>query len=161
MLSAYPRRRKEGHDLSQRPISPPTDEQRRSKALAMAHDYATAFMHASHLAKLAGREGWSGRLREYVTDAAFVQAQLMCGARDIGWNARLAEGLGRFHSSAATAGKLCPSQAADASTFRESRLRQGQITVSILCQFDCQTLLFSAQCRLKSTKRPLPETLHG
>jgi hypothetical protein len=42
----------------------------------------------------------SGRLREYVTDAASVQAQLICGVQNIGWNPSLADGLGCFHSSA-------------------------------------------------------------
>ena len=55
----------------------------------MTDDYATRYMKTSHLARLARQEGWSGRLREYVTDAAWVQAQLLCQVRNIGWNARV------------------------------------------------------------------------
>jgi hypothetical protein len=99
------------------------EEQRKEKALSMADDYATHYMKTSHLAKLAAREGWSGRLREYVTDAAWVQAQLLCQVKNIGWNAKLAEGLGRFHSSA-------EAFAAYRKTISHA-LERGQIRVSI------------------------------
>jgi hypothetical protein len=83
-----------------KPAPPSEEQQRQAKALQMTDDYATRYMKTSHLAKLARREGWSGRLREHVTDAAWVQAQLICRVKNIGWNAKLADGLGRFHSSA-------------------------------------------------------------
>jgi hypothetical protein len=73
-----------------RPIPPPTDGQRKAKPFDLADDYATGYMKTSHLAKLAEGEGWSGRLLECVTDAGWVQAQLLCDVRDIGWNARAA-----------------------------------------------------------------------
>ena len=78
---------------------PAEEEQRKAKALDMADDYATQFMKTSHLAKLAAREGWSGRLRDYVTDAAFVQAQLLCHVRNVSFSTNLIENPGRFHSS--------------------------------------------------------------
>jgi hypothetical protein len=83
-----------------RPTRPSEEEQRREKALDMAEAYTARYMKTSHLGRLARQEGWSGRLREYVADAAWVQAQLLCQVKNIGWNARLAEGLGTFHSSA-------------------------------------------------------------
>ena len=103
-----------------RPIPPATDEQRKAKAFALADDYATAFMHTSHLAKLAKREGWSGRLREYVTDAAWVQAQMICGVRNIGWNPRLAEGLGSL--SIPPQRRLPPTARPSRSTSTKARL---------------------------------------
>jgi hypothetical protein len=75
------------------------DERRKVKAFHMADDYATDFMKTSHLAQLAAREGWSGRLREYVTDAAYVQAQLLCRVRNVSFSTNLIEGSARFHSS--------------------------------------------------------------
>lgn len=53
--------------------------ERRQRADAMAETYAAKFMRSTHLAKLAQAEGWAGRLAEYVRDAAWVQAQLICG----------------------------------------------------------------------------------
>jgi len=79
---------------------PGEEEQRQAKAREMAEEYAGRYMKTSQLAKLAKREGWSGRLCEYVADAAWVQAQLICKVQHIGWNAKLAEGLGHFRSSA-------------------------------------------------------------
>jgi hypothetical protein len=79
---------------------PPSEEERRQQqALGMADAYATRYMKTSHVARLARQEGWAGRMREYVYDVAFVQAQLICKAGHIRWNANLADGLGNFHSS--------------------------------------------------------------
>lgn len=75
------------------------EEQRRQQALDLAEAYTARYLKTSHLAKLARREGWSGRLREYVADAAWVQAQLIAGVRHLGWNACLAEDFGPFRSS--------------------------------------------------------------
>ena len=82
-----------------KPTPPSDEEQRKEKAVQMADAYTARFMKTSHLARLARREGWSGRLREYVQDAAWVQAQLLCRVRDIGFSSNLIEGPGRFHSS--------------------------------------------------------------
>ena len=82
-----------------RPEPPSDEEQRKEKASRMADAYAARFMKTSHLAKLAAREGWSGRLREYVTDAAHVQAQLLCGVRDVSFSTNLIADRSRFHSS--------------------------------------------------------------
>ena len=60
-------------------------EQRRHQALALADAYTARFMKTTHLARLAASEGWAPRLREYVRDAAWVQAQLICGVRAIGF----------------------------------------------------------------------------
>jgi hypothetical protein len=79
---------------------PGEEEQRQAKALAMAEEYAGRYMKTSQVAKLAKREGWAIWLREYVADAAWVQAQLICKVQHIGWNAKLADGLGHFSSSA-------------------------------------------------------------
>jgi hypothetical protein len=82
-----------------RPAPPTEEQQRKAKALDMADAYAGRFMKTSHLAQLAVREGWSGRLREYVTDAASVQAQLICGVRDVSFSSNLLDGPNRFHSA--------------------------------------------------------------
>jgi hypothetical protein len=82
-----------------KPAPPSEEERRREKALQMADDYAAQFMKTSHLANLATREGWSGRLREYVYDAAWVQAQLLCHVRDVSFSTNLIESPSRFHSS--------------------------------------------------------------
>jgi len=83
-----------------KPTPPSEEEQRKEKALGMAEAYTTHYMKTSHLARLARQEGWAGRLREYVADAAWVQAELLCKIKNIGWNARLADGIGQFRSSA-------------------------------------------------------------
>jgi hypothetical protein len=57
-------------------------------------------MKTSQVAKLARKEGWISHLREYVTDAAWVQAQLIVGVHHIGWNTQLSKEVGRFRSSA-------------------------------------------------------------
>src|SRR5260370_21268175 len=67
-----------------KPTPPSDEEQRKDKAAQMADDHVSRYMKTSHLAKLARREGWSGRLREYVTDVAWVQAQLICRVQNIG-----------------------------------------------------------------------------
>jgi hypothetical protein len=82
-----------------RPKPPSAEEKRREQALALAEAYTARYMKTSHVARLARQEGWVGRLREYVHDAAWVQAQLICRVQHIGWNARLASELGQFHSS--------------------------------------------------------------
>jgi hypothetical protein len=80
---------------------PPSEEQQRQgRAREMVEAYTGRYAKTSQLAKLARREGWAGRLYEYVADAAWVQAQLICKVQHIGWNAKLAEGLGHFRSSA-------------------------------------------------------------
>ena len=84
-----------------RPKSPADEEMRKQKALELADAYTNRYMKTSHVAKLAKREGWSGRLRDYVHAAASVQAQLISGAQNVGWNANLADELGVFRSSAA------------------------------------------------------------
>jgi hypothetical protein len=106
------------------PSKPDSEQQeRRAKALALAEAYTSRYMKTSHLAKLARREGWADPLRAYVADVAHVQAQLLCGVRNIGWNARLAEDLGHFHSSA-------EAFAAYAATI-EKAVARGQIRVTI------------------------------
>jgi hypothetical protein len=83
-----------------RPKPPSEEEQRKEKALGMAEAYTAHYMKTSYLARLARQEGWAGRLREYIADAAWVQGQLIAGVHSIGWNARLADGIGQFRSSA-------------------------------------------------------------
>jgi hypothetical protein len=79
---------------------PPSDKnQPRAKALQMTEDYTRRYMRTSQVAKLATREGWDGKLREYVAGAAWVQAQLICQVQAIGWDTHLADDLGHFHSS--------------------------------------------------------------
>ena len=56
-------------------------------------------MKTSQVARLAWREVWAGQLLDYVQAAAWVQAQLICQVQHIGWDTKLAEGLGQFHSS--------------------------------------------------------------
>jgi hypothetical protein len=82
-----------------RPRPPSDEEQRQAQALELAEAYTTRYLKTSQLAKLAKREGWAGWLRDYVAAAAWVQAQLICRVRNIGWDGRLAQDLGRFHSS--------------------------------------------------------------
>jgi hypothetical protein len=82
-----------------RPTPPSDQEQRQQHALDLAEAYTAQFMKTSYLARLARQEGWAGPLRDYVADAAWVQAQLLAQVKRIGWNARLADGLGPFRSS--------------------------------------------------------------
>ena len=82
------------------PRTPSEEETRQWQAMDMADTYFARYMKTSQVAKLARKEGWSGPLREYITDAAWVQAQLIVGVRHIGWNARLAREHGEFRSSA-------------------------------------------------------------
>jgi hypothetical protein len=79
---------------------PPSDEaQRQAQAMELAETYTARYLKTSQLARLARREGWAASLREYVCDAAWVQAQLLCRVQNMGWNARLAKDLGPFRSS--------------------------------------------------------------
>jgi hypothetical protein len=79
---------------------PSSDEaQRQAQALEQAEAYTARYLKTSQLAKLARREGWAGRLNEYVAAAAWVQAQLICGVQHLGWDAILVRDLGRFRSS--------------------------------------------------------------
>jgi len=99
------------------------EQQRTQKAIALAEAYTAQFMKTSYLAKLAREEGWAGRLRDYVADAAWVQAQLLAQVSNVGWNARLADGLGQFRSSQ-------EAFAAYRKTIAEA-LEQGEIRVSV------------------------------
>ena len=65
---------------------PPSDEERRKQqAMDLADTYTTRYMKTSQVAKLARREGWSERLREYVYDAAWGT-----GPADCRWSTTLA-----------------------------------------------------------------------
>jgi len=81
------------------PRPPSQEERRKQQAMDMADAYTTRYMKTSQVAKLGRKEGWSGHLREYVYDAARVQAQLIAGVQHIGWNAQLAREVGQFRSS--------------------------------------------------------------
>jgi predicted RNase H-like nuclease (RuvC/YqgF family) len=83
-----------------KPPPPSEEEQRQAQARAMAETYASRYMKTSHVAKIAKREGWADPLRAYVHDVAAVIAQLICKVEHIGWNVKLADGVGQFHSSA-------------------------------------------------------------
>jgi hypothetical protein len=82
-----------------RPKPPSEEEQRRQQALEMAEAYTAHYMKTSQVARQARRDGWAGHLLEYVQAAAWVQAQLICQVRHIGWDTKLAQGLGQFRSS--------------------------------------------------------------
>jgi hypothetical protein len=82
-----------------KPKPPSVEDQPRTKALKMAEEYVCKYMRTSQLAKLGTREGWEWHLRKYVMDAAFVQAQILCGTDHIAWNIHLADELGDFASS--------------------------------------------------------------
>jgi hypothetical protein len=81
--------------------SPKTNEvdQRLQQARDLAETYAQRFMKTSQVARLAKREGWSGYLRSYVEAASWVQAQLIGGIRDIGFDSILTRHLGTFASA--------------------------------------------------------------
>ena len=64
-------------------------ESRRLRADALADDYAARFMRTTHLAKLAAAGGWAAGLRAHVRAAAWVQAQIICGVRGIGFPSEL------------------------------------------------------------------------
>ncbi len=80
-----------------RETQPSPEEARRQQALARADAYTTRYLKTSVLARRARSEGWLGKLREYVAAAAWVQAQLLCGVRHLGFDAVL---LGGEHLSA-------------------------------------------------------------
>jgi hypothetical protein len=82
-----------------RPKPPSEEEQRRQQALEMAQAYTARYMKTSQVARLARREGWAGQLLDFVQAAAWVQAQLICQVQHIGWDTKLTQGLGQFHTS--------------------------------------------------------------
>jgi hypothetical protein len=86
------------------PRNPPRSEdgERRERAREMSEVYASRYMKTSALARLARREGWAGRLRDYVEAASWVQAQLICRVEDIGWEAALLTRPERLRSSEAS-----------------------------------------------------------
>jgi hypothetical protein len=68
---------------------PSKEEQRREQAREMADAYTARFLEKFHLAKLAGQEGWLKPLKQYVEAAAWVQAQLIAGVVNVGWDAQV------------------------------------------------------------------------
>ena len=76
-------------------------EKRRRQAEALADAYTARFMKTTHVARLARAEGWELKLGEYVRDAAWVQAQLICGVRGISFASTLVPPEERHISSAA------------------------------------------------------------
>jgi hypothetical protein len=91
---------------------PPTEEERqRQKSLAMADAYTARYMKTSHLAQLARQEQWADRLREYVAATAWVQAQMICQVRHIGWDKLLLPDGERYRSSQAAFEAIRPALA--------------------------------------------------
>jgi hypothetical protein len=72
-----------------KPTAPSEKEQRRQQALELADHYTHRYMKMSHLAQLARAEGFEPELLAYVQAASWVQAQLIAGVRDIGWDSVL------------------------------------------------------------------------
>lgn len=60
-------------------------ERARQRAVEMTDAYAARFMKTTQQATLAHAEGWAPQLAEYVREAAWVQAQLICGVRPVGF----------------------------------------------------------------------------
>lgn len=58
---------------------------KRARAQEMADAYETRFMATTQQAALARSEGWAPELAEYVREAAWVQAQLICGVAAVGY----------------------------------------------------------------------------
>ena len=65
------------------------DGLKRARAADLADAYAARFRRTSKLARAAEEEGWLGRLLDYVSSAAWVQAQMIEGARPIGFSSVL------------------------------------------------------------------------
>lgn len=70
---------------------PSPEEGRRQQALEQANAYTSRFLKHSVLAQRARAEGWLGELQNYVQAAAWVQAQLLCGVRQLGFDSVLLE----------------------------------------------------------------------
>ncbi len=85
--------------LAPRPPATSDQEARREQALALADAYAAHYLRSSQLSRLARREGWEPRLAQYVRAAAWVQGQLLCGLKQISWDAALLAEREKFHSS--------------------------------------------------------------
>lgn len=64
-------------------------DRRQRQAVEMTDAYTARFLKTTHVAALARAEGWEPRLAEYVREAAWVQAQLLCGVRPVGFAAIL------------------------------------------------------------------------
>ncbi len=79
--------------------APSQDEAKRQQALDLADAYTAKYMQTSTLAKLARQEHWAGRLQEYVAAASWLQAQLLCGVQQIGWDRVLLPEDSRHRSS--------------------------------------------------------------
>jgi hypothetical protein len=52
----------------------------------MAYAYRKRFMQTSQVAARAKAGGWAEPLRQYVDEAAWVQAQYLCGRKDVGYS---------------------------------------------------------------------------
>jgi hypothetical protein len=64
------------------------------KAASLVYAYRKRFMETSQTATRAKTEGWAEQLRQYVDEAAWVQAQYLCGRKDVGYSSTVLVGRG-------------------------------------------------------------------
>lgn len=67
----------------------PPLEAKQTEALALADAYVARYCKTSQLAKQAQRDGWLNELRHYVTEAAWVQAQMLVGIERVSYDSIL------------------------------------------------------------------------
>ena len=60
----------------------------------MAYAYRKRFMETSQTGRGAKAEGWAEPLKPYVDEAAWVQAQYLCGRTDVGYSSTVLFGRG-------------------------------------------------------------------
>jgi hypothetical protein len=69
------------------------------EAQQQADRFVKHYRSHSAVVKLADREGWTQPLMTFVRESAWVQAQILCKVRHIGWDTKIAKHLGRFRTS--------------------------------------------------------------
>lgn len=67
----------------------PASDERIEQAVALSDAYTRSFMKSSRLAGRSKAEGWERQLRAYVQEAAWVQAEFICGVPAVGYSATL------------------------------------------------------------------------
>ena len=102
------------------PVAEPWAE----KAAGMAYAYRKRFMETSQTAARAKAEGWAEPLKAYVDEAAWVQAQYLCGRKDVGYNSTVLFGRGATASD-------CRERAAEFFERARDQAERGFIRVNV------------------------------
>jgi hypothetical protein len=82
-----------------KPIELSPEAQKQEQARQLTNDYVSRFRRTSVVAKRAKSEGWLSPLMSYVESAAWGQAQLICGVKEIGFDTCLIQNQEEFSSA--------------------------------------------------------------